>query len=260
MFVLLRNASMLYWDTQNMTASAFSPVGAPGKAESTFLASAHQIRTGSGLPSDVSLTPEERDAILSLNPFTAEGRLKNGRLDKRRFVAVGQVWDLRAGTAIENVATSQLLVAGGTLTRATRERVQASTERDLAFSLAMKAISYGGSAAATAGVAALGTNLGGDFASTADKIGTISIPELFKDESTTTVTTTFSSARLLDKVSDTAITQRFYIKNNGKGISVELYYDKLFGTYVFVPRKPGPMHGRGELGPVDDNAGVKQAR
>jgi hypothetical protein len=99
----------------------------------------------------------------------------------------------------------------------------------------MKGLAFGSSAAASAGAGKALTALGGGFADMADKVGSLSLPELYKDKSTTTVVTSYGKSTLIEKTSGQAVTQQFFIQDTGQGMTVALYYDSLFGTYAFGP-------------------------
>ncbi len=239
-FILLKNASMIYWDTANMTGSTFSPVRPPGLSESLVSVTAEQIRTGVGLPPGVSFTDEERDALLGLSPYSvASNGTVTQSLSSSRFLPLEQVFELGQGLPLEHSQSRQVMVGGNeTLTQASK-RISSSTNSDIVVDLSMKALSFGGSIAARAGAAKLLGALGGGFAELADKTGGIAIPELFKDQSVQTVETTFGRTSFLEQTSDSAVTQQFFIQDTQQGISVALYYDALFGTYVFAPHTPG---------------------
>ena len=239
-FVLLKNASMIYWNTANLSGSTLSPVGAPNVAESMVVVTAHQIRSGTGLPPGVSFTPEERDAILGLSAYTlnADGSVSD-HLSDSRFVALGQVIELGQGLALEHSLSQQMSVGGSqTLTQLTKNRVNA-TQSDPVVDLSIKALTYGGSLAASAGAAKILTALGGGFAELADKTEGIGIPELFTDQSERTVVTSYGRTSFVEHVADSAVTQQFYLQDTSQGLSVALYFDTLFGTYVFAPHTAG---------------------
>src|SRR4029453_7147900 len=124
------------------------------------------------------------------------------------------------------------------LTHVTKDKVS-STSSDLAIDLTMKVLAFGGSAAATAAAPKILTALGGGFAEMADKVGKIGVPELFKDQTQTTTVTSLGQTRFLEQVSDSAVTQQFYLQDTTLGLSLALYYDKLFGTYIFATHAPG---------------------
>ena len=240
LFVLLQNPSLLYWDNANLTNAAFSPFSSPpGTAESTVLATAHQIATGVGLPPGVSFTDEERDALLALDPFVAS---PTGTPPASRFIPLDVTFQLGRGVAVEHTLSQDVEIEGGqTLTERTQSK-SSSSSSDPVVDLAMKGLAFGGAAAASAGANAALAALGGGFADMAGKVGSLSLPELYKDKSTTTVVTSYGKSTLIQKTNGQAVTQQFYIQDTGQGMVVALYYDSIFGTYAFgpAPSSPGP--------------------
>ena len=231
-FVLLKNPSLLYWDSANMTNATFSPFSSPGNAESVVVVTAHQIATGTGLPPGVSFTDEERDALLALDPFVAS---PTGTPPASRYIALDILFELGRGIAAEHTLSQEQTTNGTTtLTEHTKSK-SSSTTSDPVVDLAMKGLQFGSSQAATAGASAALTGLGGDFAGMADDIETLSMPELYKDKSTTTVVTSYGKSTLLEKTDGKAVTQQFFIQDTGQGMNVGLYYDRIFGTYAFGP-------------------------
>src|SRR5262249_49986777 len=79
------------------------------------------------------------------------------------------------------------------------------------------------------------TALGGGFADMASKVGSLSLPQLYKDKSTTTVVTSYGKSTLIESTDGQAVTQQFFIQDTADGMRVALYYDSLFGTYAFGP-------------------------
>jgi hypothetical protein len=237
LFVLLKNPSLLYWDDANMTNTAFSPFASPpGAAESMVLATAHQIATGTGLPPGVSFTDEERDALLALDPFVAS---PTRTPPASRFIPLDVVFELSSGVAVEHTLSQEVEVTvGQTLTQRTQSK-SSSSNSDPVVDLTMKGLKFGSSAAAGAGAGAALAALNGDFADMAGKIGSLSLPELYKDKSTTTVVTSYGKSTLLEKTDGHAVTQQFYIQDTGQGMAVALYYDNIFGTYAFGPAPAG---------------------
>jgi hypothetical protein len=236
-FVLLRNAHSLYWDTANMRGSFFFP---PQRGTQSRMISltAYQIQNNTGLPDGVPFfTEEEKAVILSLDPFV--GGIP-AHLSEDRFVDLDTVIELGQGLPFEHSLDNQQTVEGGqTLTQATKSKT-ASSESDPAVDLTMQALAYGGGVAASAGAnKALADFPGGGFAELAGTVEISGLPPLFTNQSTTNVTTTYSKSSLLSRVSDNAVTQQFFLKDTTKGLSVALYYDMLFGTYVFKPHPLG---------------------
>ena len=156
-----------------------------------------------------------------------------------RFIPLDVVFELSSGVAVEHTLSQEVEVeVGQTLTERTQSK-SSSSNSDPVVDLAMKGLAFGSSAAASAGASAALTGLGGDFADMADRIGTLSLPELYKDKSTTTVVTSYGKSTLLEKTSGQAVTQQFYIQDTGQGMAVALYYDSIFGTYAFGPAPAG---------------------
>jgi hypothetical protein len=237
LFVLLKDPSLLYWDTANMTNTAFSPWSPPDISESMVMVTAQQIATGTGLPPGVSFTAEERDALLALDPFVAS---PTGAPPASRFIALDVGVELGQGLSYEQTQSHAVTVDGGqTLTERTQSK-SSSSNSDPVVSLTMKGLAYGGGYAAGVGAGKALTALNGGFADMADKIGSLSLPELYKDESTTTVVTSYGKSTLLEKTDGHAVTQQFYIQDTGQGMTIGLYYDSLFGTYAFGPPPASP--------------------
>jgi len=67
----------------------------------------------------------------------------------------------------------------------------------------------------------------------------LDMPALFTDKSTTTTTTTYSNTRFIERTADSAVIQQFFIQDTNQGMNVSIFYDRLFGTYVFVPHAEG---------------------
>lgn len=239
LFVLLKNSSLLYWGAGNLQSSTFSPVRPPGPEESILRVTAHQIRTGDPVIMP-PLTPEERDAILALNPFNADGSVRGGRLDPTRFVQVGIPFQLGPGVAIEHTETSEQTSEGEQSITEELQNNTSSTSSDPAVDLTMKGIQFGASAAADAALAgALNAISPTDFADMAGKMKGISVPTLFVDQQQTNITITYGQSNLLKKADSHAVTQQFYLQDTLHGLSIVLYFDKLYGTYVFLPYTPG---------------------
>jgi hypothetical protein len=240
LFVLLQNPSLLYWDTANMTNTAFSPWSPPDTDESMVLVTAQQIATGTGLPPGVSFTAEERDALLALDPFVAS---PTAIPPASRFIPLDVTVKLGAGVPYEQTQSRALVLDGGqTLTELTQSKSSSSTS-DPVVDLTMKGLAWGSSAAASAGASAALGALGGGFADMASKVGTLSLPELYKDKSTTTVVTSYGRSTLIEKTDGQAVTQQFYVQETGQGMTFALYYDSLFGTYAFGPPPGVPTPG-----------------
>jgi hypothetical protein len=240
LFVLLKNPSLLYWDTANMTNTAFSPWSVPDAAESMVLVTAHQIATGEGLPPGVSFTDEERVALLALDPFVAS---PGGVPPASRFIPLDINIELGRGLPFEHTQSQAYVTEGGqTLTERTQSK-SSTTSSDPVVDLTMKGLAYGSSAAASAGAAKALAALNGGFADMAGKMGSFSLPELYKDKSTTTVVTSYGKSTLLQQTNGQAVTQQFFIQDTGQGMKVSLYYDSLFGTYAFGPEPSSPATG-----------------
>lgn len=45
--------------------------------------------------------------------------------------------------------------------------------------------------------------------------------------------TTLTATSLHERLDASTVAQQFHIQDSTQGVSVELYYDRLFGTYVF---------------------------
>jgi hypothetical protein len=69
--------------------------------------------------------------------------------------------------------------------------------------------------------------------------------KLFRDSTKTDVVVTFANSSLIDAVSNDTVTQQFFVQDTNEAVSVDVYYDRLFGTYAF--KKLTPPGRRTEL-------------
>lgn len=124
----------------------------------------------------------------------------------------------------------------------TTKSVTREAESDLVLDLAMSGLQLAASAvlsgAATSAVKSVKEAANEAFHKAADQVK-INLGNLFTDQSTTTTTLTLSSTEFVERVEDSAVIQQFFIQDTNEGMNVSIFYDRLFGTYVFVPHEEG---------------------
>ena len=239
-FVLLKNPDLLAWST----GGASNVTMRPGGGSNLVVVNAYQIATGAGLPPGVTFSDADRRALLALDPFIhatdalvrdALGRVTDVRLATAptlvtpRYVFLDHVQSVGAGLSIEHTLTQQMqLSTGQTLSLATRDRAS-STTGDAATALVMSGVEK----AAGGLVSAVGSlvpvpGFGALAGSVIDNI----FP-LYVDTTTRNVVTTLTATSLHERLDASTVAQQFHIQDSTQGVSVELYYDRLFGTYVF---------------------------
>jgi hypothetical protein len=239
-FVLLKDPQLLAWTT----GTASNVTMRPGTGSNLVLVTAHQIATGVGLPPGVTFTEGDRRALLSLDPFVnatdpyvrdAVGRVTDVRvvpspaLNTSRYVFLQHVRALGAGLSIEHTLSQQMqLTSGQTLSAATRQ--QASTASgDGATSLLLSGVDKAATGLATA-VGSLVPVPG--FGALAGAVVDNLLP-LYTNTTTRSVVTTLTATSLHERLDASTVSQQFHLQDTAEGISVEMYYDRVFGTYVF---------------------------
>ncbi len=119
-----------------------------------------------------------------------------------------------------------------TLTKLSKNEVTETQDLPLEERLIMKALVFGGgklaSKAADAAVPGSGKLV--------DAIVS-RLPELYKDHTDTTVITTLSRNTLIEETNENTITQSFHVRDTDHPMTVDLFYDTLFGTFAFIPRE-----------------------
>lgn len=240
LYVLLRDPQLLAWTTglaSNVTLR-------PGTGSSMVMVTAHQIATGVGLPPGVTFTEADRRALLSLDPFInstdpyirdASGRVTDVRvlpspsLASSRYVFLQHVRAVGAGLSIEHTLSQQMqLTSGQSLSAATRQQVSAATG-DAATSIVMTGVEKAATGLATA-VGSLVPVPG--FGALAGAV-VDSIFPLYTNTTTRNVVTTLTGTSLHERLDGASVSQQFHLQDTNEGISVEMYYDRLFGTYAF---------------------------
>jgi hypothetical protein len=235
LFILLKNANLLFWDTADLSGWAFSPNDPPGKPSATILLTAQQIQSGQ-VPPGVSFTADQRSSLLALDPFTAVSANGLPTLPSR-FVYL-HTFGVGQGVRIEHTLTQNQAVEGGeTFTQVTKNKSSSTSSGPDA--LFWQALTYGGNAAATKlAQLAVGAIGGPEMAGLASAIK-INLPALYQDTTTTTVVTEFSKTQLTEKLADSAVTESFWLQDQHYGMSVQVYYDTFFGTFAFTTNALG---------------------
>ena len=239
-FVLLKDPQLLAWTT----GSASNVAMRPGTGSNLVRVTAHQIATGVGLPPGVSFTEGDRRALLSLDPFIhatdpyvrdVAGRVTDVRvapspaLGSSRYVFLQHVRALGAGLSIEHTLSQQMqLTSGQTLSAATRQQVSAASG-DGAASILLSGVEKAATGLATA-VGSLVPVPG--FGALAGAVVDGVFP-LYTNTTTRSVVTTLTATSLHERLDASSVAQQFHLQDTVEGISVEMYYDRLFGTYVF---------------------------
>ena len=239
-FVLLKDPQLLAWST----GGASNVTMRPGGGSNLVMVTAHQMATGVGLPPGVTFTDADRRALLSLDPFVnatdpylrdALGRVTGVRvvasptLAAPRYAYLQHVRSLGAGLSIEHTLSQQMqLTSGQTLSAATRERAD-STSGDAATSLVLTGVEKAATGLATAVGSLVPVPGFGALAGTVVD----SIFPLYVDTTSRSVVTTLTATSLHQSLDASAVSQQFHLQDTTEGISVEMYYDRLFGTYVF---------------------------
>ncbi len=240
LYVLLRDPQLLAWTT----GTASNVTLRPGTGSNMVMVTAHQIATGVGLPPGVTFTEADRRALLSLDPFInptdpyirdAAGRVTDVRvlpspsLTSSRYVFLQHVRAVGAGLSIEHTLSQQMqLTSGQSLSAATRQQVSAATG-DAATSIVMTGVEKAATGLATA-VGSLVPVPG--FGALAGAVVDNIFP-LYTNTTTRNVVTTLTGTSLHERLDGASVSQQFHLQDTNEGISVEMYYDRLFGTYVF---------------------------
>ncbi len=240
-FIFLYEPSLIYWNTADMSNFVFTDASAPGHPRHMFIVTAAQIAQGAGLPPGITFTDAEKNAILSLDPFTNPNWTVTNLPE--RLVFVNEIWSLSQGQAIQQNDSEKTMTAGRIKQAVSDAQAESQDNLDIPTKLVLTAFSFGGGAAVNAAVgAALGwmasqwpdpSAMGFDGLEKAVKEKGVS--QLFTYTNETTVTTTYTRGKEIEKTDENAITQNFYIKDTNQGLNVALFYDALFGTLAFVP-------------------------
>lgn len=238
LFVMIRNPSMIYWDTDNLANATFSPTKPPGEGESVFAAFADQIRTGEGISKEISFTEEEKQAILAMNPLVDLSPGASSTEPPSRFILI-DVYNLSQGVPLTHMFSQDLTFEGGSTLTQTTKRLLSSHDSEFIQSFSMKAIAYGASRAVESGAQEYLPKLGGDFKDLADVVEDVTLPQFYKDESTTNVTIQYSKSSLMQNTADTTVTQQIFVQNTLRPMDIGIYFDPLFGSYAVLEHPAG---------------------
>lgn len=249
MFALLKRPDLLAWSSGGKSNAIFDPQSAP----SVSWYSAHQIATGKGVHPSDRFSDTDKSVILALDPFVDPdspllrdglGRVIDvrvatvphiGRAD--RFVRLNLHRTFGAGVGFEHTRSHALTLHDDT-TLATRTRKQlGSTSEDAIQAISLKATGK----AIEGGAATLGrklntlvpaSDLGLDFGAIAKDLITSVLP-FYVDKTTVSVLTTLTTSQTVERSLSDRNIQQFYVMDTVRPLHVEIYYDRLFGTYLF---------------------------
>lgn len=245
-YVMLHNPQLLAWST----GGASNVTMRPGTSYDLRTVTALQIATGAGLASDERFTDDDRRALLSLDPFVdaadplvrdGAGRVTDVRVRSAttlagdRFVPLGVTLGPAAGLSLDYLENHELtLTSGQSLSQATRSAVSSATGPDPVATVALSGVQLAATNLASA--AASLVPLPGFAALAGQVVG--SVFPLYTNSTQVTTVTTLTSTTLNQQLSGTDVAQQFHLQDTRAGLSVSLYYDRLFGTYVFLPPPP----------------------
>jgi LGFP repeat len=256
-FVLLFDPPEVFWDADNLTNFLFAgDKGYPNGVTRSdpFTVAAWQLASNEGLP--IQLSKEEREAILSLDPFAnpnLEFEERDGlRWPKlpKRFVFLAKQ-PLSQGFGRDS-KTMQDQVSVGKVRTAIRDVTTGSESEDLDVptQITMEALKFelGFSAGTAAGgfLASIGSEKWSDLKEDdlkrlGEKMGdslTDAISKFFSHTSNTTTTLTYSQSRQINKRMESELTQNFYIMNPDAPMNVAIYYDTFLGSFAFFDLGP----------------------
>lgn len=240
-FILLENAPAVYWDTGDVRGVTLSPLTNPTAPYRTRRFTANQIRTGEGLPPGVTFEEEEKNAILSLSPFVVgEDGEVTFKGDNARFIELGAPDGIGAGLKLEYLQSTDMVVGSGTtLTEVVKSGVNSSTESDPVVDYTMTALQAGMQKGMEKGVKSLsGVNpLLGTLATSIVK--KIEVPVFYQDQSKTSIQTTMRSSNEISRRAEDSVIQQFHIEDSNRGMNLQLLYDRIFGSFVFVDLDEG---------------------
>jgi hypothetical protein len=260
LFVFLVDPPAIYWDADNLSNFLFAGAGLalPGVAPQFEAVFAWQLAANQGLPAGLSLSEQERAAMLSLDPFTdpnlefeERGGLRWPKLPKRFVLLTPVPIGLGRDVGFESETMRDVLSAGSIKTAVRNNTTGSETDDlDLPVRLTLSALTFelgfaaGGAAGAV--VEAIGRRGWSDLSQKEmtdlrDKVKDNvqgAFPALFTDTTVTTTTVTYSQSRQVDRLDDHAITQRFFLQDRDEGMTVAIYYDAFFGTFAFAQLRP----------------------
>src|SRR5262249_27741223 len=118
----------LWWDSDNLGAFLLAPPGViPGYGEHLALITADELRDAHSV-GGVAVTPEQRDAILALDPLAAAA---SPLVLPQRFVSLGFATTVGKGVAFEQSNGQSVVDAADVRTALDHSDVTSSTESPL---------------------------------------------------------------------------------------------------------------------------------
>lgn len=238
-FFFVQNPQLLTWST----GGGSNTTVLPSSALSILQASAYQIATGIGLPSNIQFTDAEKRSLLALDPYVnaadpfvrdSAGRVidvrvvTNPTLDARRFANMNLTISLGAGLSADQSTTSEFrLSSGQTLSDATRSFVNSSpdnpTTQFLSDGVQSAVVDLAGAAANLVPVPGFGAIAGQILDS---------LLPLYTNRTTVSTVSTLRGIRRSEVSNTTGVSQRFHLQNTTQGMTVGIYFDRVFGTHL----------------------------
>jgi hypothetical protein len=135
----------------------------------------------------------------------------------------------------QTVASMMMTESGTTLTQWTQDKVSESKDKFFIENLLLKGLAFGGGELAKKAADKVVPGSSKVVGPLVDEVIS-NLPELYKEYTETTVITTLSRNTLIEETDENTITQSFHVRDTDRPMSVDLYYDTLFGTFAFIPR------------------------